>query len=163
MSRIFYYLQNRNRAACRTNCGELERLQALTPLRADLAAKVQCGQTLESRTAVGRPLHCGPPFAGLASLLILGFVCVSQRRTRESFRHVHGIVESTNIAFAIRIVEIGHRDDYGSVLPAISRRCRTRSHRALQSTRRLAAAWAGAVREAPDVLVLRDRCELDGG
>jgi gamma-glutamyltranspeptidase/glutathione hydrolase len=80
----------------------------------------------DQRATVGRPLrlalptadlfNCGPPSQGLASLLILGIFSRLPAAQAESFAHVHGIVESTKLAFAIRDREIGHREDGGSGL-----------------------------------------------
>jgi gamma-glutamyltranspeptidase len=76
--------------------------------------------------AIGRPLrlalpvadlfNCGPPSQGLASLLILGIFSRLGIAQSDTFAHVHGIVESTKLAFAIRDREIGHREDDGSDL-----------------------------------------------
>ena len=78
------------------------------------------------RAALGRPLrlalpiaeifNCGPPSQGLASLLILGIFSRLPAAQADGFAHVHGLVESTKLAFAIRDREIGHREDDGSVL-----------------------------------------------
>ncbi len=78
------------------------------------------------RASVGRPLrlalpladvyNCRPPSQGLASLMILGLFDCLGVDTAESFAHVHGIVESTKLAFAVRAREIGHRDAAGASL-----------------------------------------------
>jgi gamma-glutamyltranspeptidase/glutathione hydrolase len=78
------------------------------------------------RAAVGGPLrlalpmaelfNCGPPSQGLASLMILGIFSRLPVAPPETFAHVHGLVESTKLAFAIRDREIGHREDDGAVL-----------------------------------------------
>jgi gamma-glutamyltranspeptidase len=75
----------------------------------------------EQRAAVGHPLqltlpaaelfNCGAPTQGLASLLILGIFSRLPFAPCDTFGHVHGIVECTKLAFAIRDREIGHRDD----------------------------------------------------
>jgi gamma-glutamyltranspeptidase/glutathione hydrolase len=75
----------------------------------------------DQHAAVGRPLrlalpvadlfNCGPPSQGLASLLILGIFSRLGVAQSDAFAHVHGIVESTKLAFAIRDRKIGHRDD----------------------------------------------------
>jgi gamma-glutamyltranspeptidase len=80
----------------------------------------------EQRAALAHPLrlvlpvaevfNCGPPSQGLASLLILGIFSRLAAPHPETFAHVHGIVESTKLAFAIRDREVGHRDDDGSAL-----------------------------------------------
>ena len=72
------------------------------------------------RAAVGTPLrlalpmadayNCRPPSQGLASLMILGLFERLGVDQAESFAHVHGIVECTKLAFAVRDREIGHRD-----------------------------------------------------
>ncbi len=79
----------------------------------------------DQHAALGRPLrlalpmadlfNCGPPSQGLASLLILGIYSRLPAAQADTFAHVHGIVESTKLAFAIRDREIGHRED-GSAL-----------------------------------------------
>jgi oxamate amidohydrolase len=90
---------------------ELER--AGVPLSGeDLAAQ---------RAHVAPPLHlalpnadvfnCGPPSQGLASLMILGIFSCLGVRDADSFAHVHGLIESTKLAFKARDREIGHRDD----------------------------------------------------
>jgi gamma-glutamyltranspeptidase/glutathione hydrolase len=78
------------------------------------------------RAALGSPLrlalpvaeifNCGPPSQGLASLLILGISSRLPAARPDSFAHIHGLVESTKLAFAIRDREIGHREDDGSIL-----------------------------------------------
>jgi oxamate amidohydrolase len=110
---------------------------------ADLAAqKASVGSPLKVALPVAELYNCGPPSQGLASLLILGLFARLDVPRADSFDHVHGIVESTKIAFAIRDREIGHRDDDGSVLQrylADAELDRT----ALSIDRRCAAAWAG--------------------
>jgi len=104
------------------------------------------------RATVGRPLrvalpmadiyNCGPPSQGLASLLILGIFARLGVTRADAFDHVHGIVESTKLAFAVRDREIGDRQDDGSTL----QRYLTESAlhgAALQIERRLAAPWRG--------------------
>ncbi len=80
----------------------------------------------DQRAAVGRPLqlalpmaeifNCGPPSQGLASLLILGIFSRLKVAEADTFAYVHGLVESTKLAFAVRDREIGHREDDGSSL-----------------------------------------------
>ncbi|MGO9512760.1 MAG: gamma-glutamyltransferase family protein [Steroidobacteraceae bacterium] len=80
----------------------------------------------DQRATLGRPLllalpvadlfNCGPPSQGLASLLILGIFSRLPAAQADTFAHVHGIVESTKLAFAIRDREIGHPEDDGSAL-----------------------------------------------
>jgi gamma-glutamyltranspeptidase/glutathione hydrolase len=78
------------------------------------------------RAAVGRPLrlelpvaevfNCAPPSQGLASLLILGIFARLPAARSDTFAHLHGIVESTKLAFVIRDREVGHREDDGAML-----------------------------------------------
>jgi gamma-glutamyltranspeptidase len=86
-----------------------------------------CGADLAAqRAALGRPLrlalpaadifNCGPPTQGLASLLILGIFSQLEVERSDTFEYVHGLVESTKLAFAIRNREIGHREDDGAIL-----------------------------------------------
>jgi gamma-glutamyltranspeptidase/glutathione hydrolase len=99
-----------------------------TQIAAQLAAAdvpLSLADLAGQHAAVGRPLrlqlpaaelfNCGPPSQGLASLLILGFFSQLPPARPESFAHLHGVVESTKLAFAVRDREIGHRED-GSVL-----------------------------------------------
>jgi gamma-glutamyltranspeptidase/glutathione hydrolase len=77
------------------------------------------------RATLGNPLHlalpsadifnCGPPSQGLASLLILGTYAHLGITQAETFPYVHGLVESTKRAFAIRDREVGDRDDGASL------------------------------------------------
>jgi gamma-glutamyltranspeptidase/glutathione hydrolase len=84
---------------------------------ADLAGqRATLGRPLSLALAEAEVFNCGPPSQGLASLLILGIFSRLIVARPEGFAHVHGIVESTKLAFAIRDREIGHRDDDGSVL-----------------------------------------------
>jgi gamma-glutamyltranspeptidase/glutathione hydrolase len=84
---------------------------------ADLAGqRATLGRPLRLALAEAEVFNCGPPSQGLASLLILGIFSRLSVARPEGFAHVHGIVESTKLAFAIRDREIGHRDDDGSVL-----------------------------------------------
>lgn len=93
---------------------------------ADAGAPLCAADLALQRAALGRPLrlalpvaeifNCGPPSQGLASLLILGIFSRLPAARAESFAHVHGLVESTKLAFAIRDREIGHREDDGAVL-----------------------------------------------
>jgi oxamate amidohydrolase len=103
------------------------------PLADQIAAELagagvplQAADLADQQAAVGRPLHlalpvadifnCGPPSQGLAALLILGVVSRLPVARPDSFEQVHGIVECTKLAFAIRDREIGHREDDASVL-----------------------------------------------
>jgi gamma-glutamyltranspeptidase len=69
------------------------------------------GQPLRLALPVAELFNCGPPSQGLASLLILGAYSRLPSTPCETFAHVHGLVESTKLAFAIRDREIGHRED----------------------------------------------------
>lgn len=68
--------------------------------------------------------NCGPPTQGLASLMILGIFSRLHKANAHlpagsleaDFAHVHSLVESTKLAFAVRDREIGHREDDGSAL-----------------------------------------------
>jgi gamma-glutamyltranspeptidase/glutathione hydrolase len=99
-----------------------------TRIAAELGAAgvpLSAADLADQRAAVGRPLrielpvaeifNCGPPSQGLASLLILGIFSQLPAARPETFAHVHGIVESTKLAFAVRDREIGHREDDGAL------------------------------------------------
>ena len=77
--------------------------------------KATRGHPLRLALAQGELFNCGPPSQGLASLLILGAYSRLPRAPCDSFAHVHGIVESTKLAFAVRDREIGHRE-HGTAL-----------------------------------------------
>jgi gamma-glutamyltranspeptidase/glutathione hydrolase len=89
--------------------------------REDLAAQ---------RAAVGTPLrlalpfaelfNCGPPSQGLASLMILGIFSRLGVAAVDSFAHVHGLIESTKLAFTVRDREIGDRADGASLASFLS-------------------------------------------
>lgn len=84
---------------------------------ADLAAQhAGIGRPLRLELPGAEIFNCGPPSQGLASLLILGIFARRAAAQADTFAHVHGIVESTKLAFAIRDREIGHREDDGSIL-----------------------------------------------
>jgi len=84
---------------------------------ADLAAqRAALGRPLRLALPVADVFNCGPPSQGLASLLILGIFSQLGAAQSDTFEHVHGLVESTKLAFAIRDREVGHREDDGSVL-----------------------------------------------
>jgi oxamate amidohydrolase len=93
---------------------------------ANLGVPLDGGDLAAQCAAVGRSLrlalpdaelfNCGPPSQGLASLLILGIFSRLEVAHADTFAHVHGIVESTKLAFAIRDQEIGDRGDDGSTL-----------------------------------------------
>jgi gamma-glutamyltranspeptidase/glutathione hydrolase len=95
-----------------------ELARAGSPLRAaDLGNhQATVGRPLRLALPVADIFNCGPPSQGLASLLILGIFSHQQAVRADTFAHVHGIVESTKLAFAIRDREIGHREDGGSAL-----------------------------------------------
>jgi gamma-glutamyltranspeptidase/glutathione hydrolase len=84
---------------------------------ADLAGQhATLGRPLRLALPIAELFNCGPPSQGLASLLILGLFSRLPAAPPETFAHVHGLVESTKLAFAVRDREIGHREDDGSVL-----------------------------------------------
>ena len=84
---------------------------------ADLAGqRASLGRPLRLAIPIAELFNCGPPTQGLASLMILGIFSKLPAAQPDTFAHVHGIVESTKLAFAIRDREIGHREDDGSVL-----------------------------------------------
>jgi gamma-glutamyltranspeptidase/glutathione hydrolase len=84
---------------------------------ADLAAqRALVGRPLRLELPVAEVFNCGPPSQGLASLMILGIYSRLPAAPPETFAHIHGLVESTKLAFAVRDREIGHREDDGSIL-----------------------------------------------
>ncbi len=74
------------------------------------------GRALRLELPVAEVFNCAPPSQGLASLLILGIFARLPAARPDTFAHVHGVVESTKLAFAIRDREVGHREDDGSIL-----------------------------------------------
>lgn len=86
---------------------DLER--AGSPLtRADLAGqRAGMVKPLVLTLPEGRVCNLPPPTQGLASLLILGLARRLGIPCAESFEHVHGIVEATKRAFAVRDRELG--------------------------------------------------------
>ncbi len=86
---------------------DLER--AGSPLtRADLAGqRAEMVAPLVLELPDGRVCNLPPPTQGLASLLILGLARRLGIPRAESFEHVHGIVEATKRAFAVRDRELG--------------------------------------------------------
>jgi gamma-glutamyltranspeptidase len=83
---------------------------------ADLAGqRAVVGRPLRLALPVGELFNCGPPSQGLASLMILGIFSRLPPCPADGFAHLHGLIESTKLAFAVRDREIGHRDD-GAVL-----------------------------------------------
>jgi oxamate amidohydrolase len=98
-------------------------------IAAELAAAgvpLRAADLADQQAAVGRPLrlnlpvadifNCGPPSQGLAALLILGIYSRLPSARADSFDRVHGIVECTKLAFAIRDREIGHPEDNAASL-----------------------------------------------
>jgi gamma-glutamyltranspeptidase len=86
---------------------------AAVPLtRDDLAGqRAGLGSPLRLSLPLGDIFNCGPPSQGLASLLILGIFSRLGVPEADSFAYVHGLVESTKLAFLVRDREIGDRDD----------------------------------------------------
>jgi len=86
---------------------------AAVPLSADDLAlqRAKLGRPLRLSLPVADVFNCGPPSQGLASLLILGIFARLGVAEADTFAHVHGLVESTKLAFAIRDREVGDRDD----------------------------------------------------
>jgi len=95
-----------------------ELAQAGAPLTAaDLAMQhATVRQPLRLGLPVAQVFNTGPPSQGLASLLILALFTRLGVTEPDGFAHVHGLVESTKRAFAIRDREIGHREDDGADL-----------------------------------------------
>jgi gamma-glutamyltranspeptidase len=92
------------------------------PLSAeDLAAqRASLGTPLHLALPLGDIFNCGPPSQGLASLMILGIFARLGVRHADSFAHVHGLIESTKLAFKVREREIGDRDDGASLASYLS-------------------------------------------
>ncbi len=92
---------------------QAELKDAAVPLSAaDFAAqRALVGSPLRLRLPVAEIFNCGPPSQGLASLLILGIFAKLNVAQADTFPYVHGLVESTKRAFAIRDREVGDRDD----------------------------------------------------
>ena len=105
-------------------CGALARQIAAeltaagVPLDADDLAgqRALIGRALRLALPVAELFNCGPPSQGLASLLILGIFSRLRIAESDTFAQVHGIVESTKLAFAVRDREIGDRGDEHSEL-----------------------------------------------
>jgi gamma-glutamyltranspeptidase/glutathione hydrolase len=99
---------------------ELE--QAGVPLsREDLAAqRAIVGSPLQLALPGAEVFNCGPPTQGLASLMILGIFSRLGVEQADSFDHVHGLIESTKLAFVVRDREIGDRDDGASLASYLS-------------------------------------------
>ena len=83
-----------------------------TPLSgADLAAQyARLGAPLQVTLPMAEVYNCRPPSQGLASLLILGTFAHLEAPHADTFAHIHGLVESTKLAFAVRDREVGHGD-----------------------------------------------------
>ena len=78
---------------------------------ADLAAQnARLGKPLRLALPMAEVFNCGPPSQGLASLMILGLYAGLGVERADGFAHVHGIVESTKVAFRVRNRVIGDRD-----------------------------------------------------
>jgi gamma-glutamyltranspeptidase/glutathione hydrolase len=112
---------------------------------ADLAGqRATLGSSLRLVLPVADVFNCGPPSQGLASLLILGLFSRLPTSQPDSFAHVHGIVESTKLAFAVRDREVGHRAADGSGLEHYLKAAAL-DHMAARIDRHRAAPWhAGA-------------------
>jgi oxamate amidohydrolase len=118
---------------------------------ADLAGqRADIGRALRLDLPVAELFNCAPPSQGLASLLILGIFARLPAARPDTFAHVHGVVESTKLAFAIRDREVGHREDDGSILeryltsPELERA-------AAQIDARRAAPWQAGVGDGDTV------------
>jgi oxamate amidohydrolase len=84
--------------------------------RDDLAAqRATLGSPLHLALPIADIFNCGPPSQGLASLMILGIFARLGVSKADSFAHVHGLIESTKLAFKVRDREIGDRDDGASL------------------------------------------------
>jgi oxamate amidohydrolase len=82
----------------------------------DLAAqRASFGSPLHLALPIADIFNCGPPSQGLASLMILGIFARLGVSQADSFAHVHGLIESTKLAFKVRDREIGDRDDGASL------------------------------------------------
>jgi gamma-glutamyltranspeptidase/glutathione hydrolase len=83
---------------------------ARVPLtREDLAAQfATLGGALSVKLPMAEVFNCGAPTQGVASLMILGTFAHLDVAQPDGFDHVHGLVESTKRAFAVRDGEVGH-------------------------------------------------------
>jgi gamma-glutamyltranspeptidase len=89
--------------------------------RDDLATqRASLGSPLHLSLPVAEVFNCGPPSQGLASLLILGIFSRLGVAEADSFAHVHGLIESTKLAFVVRDREIGDREDGASLASYLS-------------------------------------------
>ena len=86
---------------------ELE--QADVPLTAgDLAAqRASLSGPLTVALPMAEVFNCAPPSQGVASLMILGVFAQLGVTQAEGFDHLHGLIESTKLAFAVRDREVG--------------------------------------------------------
>jgi gamma-glutamyltranspeptidase/glutathione hydrolase len=114
------------------------------PLTAeDLAAQhARVGAPLRVCLPMAEVYNCRPPSQGLASLMILGLFARLGVERAESFAHVHGLVEATQLAFAVRDRRVGHREHPPGELEshlAAAELART----AARIDRRHAAPWSG--------------------
>jgi gamma-glutamyltranspeptidase len=86
---------------------------AAVPLTGDdlKAQRATSASPLRLSLPLAEIFNCGPPSQGLASLLILGIFARLSVPEADSFAYVHGLVESTKLAFLVRDREIGDRND----------------------------------------------------
>jgi gamma-glutamyltranspeptidase len=114
------------------------------PLNAvDLAAqRAALGRPLRLALPVAELFNCAPPSQGLASLMILGIFSRLPAVQPEGYAHVHGIIESTKLAFAVRDREVGNPQDDGSILERYLTGRELERNAALIDPRR-AAPWQG--------------------
>ncbi len=114
---------------------------------ADLTAhRATVGRPLRLMLPVAELFNCPPPSQGLASLLILGIFSRLPAAPPDGFAHLHGIIESTKLAFAVRDREVGHREDDGSTLERYLTTHELERNAALIDPRR-AAPWQGGAAE----------------
>ena len=110
---------------------------------ADLAGQsAAIRRPLQLKLPVAELFNCPPPSQGLASLLILGIFSRLPAAQPDGFAHIHGIIESTKLAFAVRDREVGHREDDGSMLERYLTSSELERSAALIDPRR-AAPWQG--------------------
>ncbi|HEY6259054.1 MAG TPA: gamma-glutamyltransferase [Xanthobacteraceae bacterium] len=82
--------------------GDLDRIGSPVT-RADLeACRATIAEPLSLALAGGTAFNTPPPTQGLASLMILGLFDRLKVRAPESFDHIHGLVEATKRALALR-------------------------------------------------------------
>src|SRR5580658_10601015 len=110
---------------------------------ADLSGqRATLGRPLRLKLPVAELFNCPPPSQGLASLLILGIFSRLPAAQPDGFAHIHGIIESTKLAFAVRDREIGHCEHDGSALEQYLTSRELERSAALIDPRR-AAPWQG--------------------